>query len=152
MCLANAVLNEKQNSTIGYIYKKPESLEKYIEAFAGTETRVIVGPTVIECKGYNGQPHSFLQAEGVSSCRSRKTILCRFCFWKVSEEDGSQLMCFECKRYNLAGEDDQKTEQKMRDFLKMKRVNVPTAATYTQVLQLFQMRMSMTFSQRTLKR
>jgi hypothetical protein len=44
-------------------------------------------------------------------------------------KDRSQVLCFECKRYSIAGKDNQMTKQEMREYLKEHAINVPVAAT-----------------------
>lgn len=137
LCLVNSLIYEKTNSEVGYMYNIPASIERYNEAFAAEETQIVDGPTVIICKGCDGHEHAFLEAEGVSTCVKCKARLCRFCIWDESNEDGSQVLCFECKRYSIAGKDDQMTEQDMRVYLREHAVNVPVAATYAEVRSLF---------------
>ena len=90
------------------------------------------------CKGCDGNEHCFLAAEGVSSCNTCKASICRICTWNDSNENNTPPVCFECKRYNIACEDEQLTEQEMRQYLKEHAVNVPAVATYADVLKLFQ--------------
>lgn len=138
LCIANSLVYERTTSELGYMFETPAILEKYNEAFASPVTRVVDGPTVLECKGCDGQCHSFLEAEGEETCVTCKATLCRFCVWLSSGNvDNSGPTCFDCKRYSIAGEDDQKTEQDMRIFLKSHAVNVAATATYTEVLKLF---------------
>jgi hypothetical protein len=99
---------------------------------------------VAECKGCcNGVPHKFLVAEGVNSCTTCKAVLCQFCVW---EEDAVAVMCFECKRFSLVGEDmpteeDYPSESVMRQLLKnMYSANVPATASYHQVVELYKMK------------
>lgn len=139
LCMANSLLYERTTSELGYMFESPTILEKYNEAFASPLTRLVDGPTVLQCKGCVGQCHSFLAAEGGSHCSVCKATLCRFCIWSLpsSDVDDNGAMCFECKRYSIAGADDQKTEQEMRTFLRSHAVNVTTTATYAEVLKLF---------------
>ena len=140
LCIANSLVYERTTSELGYMFETPAILEKYNEAFASPVTQLVDGPTVLECKGCVGQCHSFLEAEGdTTTCSVCKATLCRFCIWSSSrgDDDNSGAMCFECKRYSIAGVEYQKTEQEMRAFLKAHAVNVTTTATYTEVLKLF---------------
>ncbi len=115
----------------------PTSIEKYYKAFTSAETLVFDGPTVIVCKGCDGHEHAFLEAEGVSSCVTCNWSLCRFCCWDQLNENGSQVLCFECKRYNIAVKADQMTKQEMHEHLKEHAINVLVAATYVEVWSLF---------------
>jgi hypothetical protein len=47
------------------------------------------------------------------------------------------VLCFECMWYNIAGKDDQMTEQETGEYLKEHVVNVPVAVIYTEVCSLF---------------
>jgi hypothetical protein len=77
------------------------------------------------CKGCDGNEYFFLAPEGVSSCNVCKASICRFCTWNDSNENNTPPVCFECKRYNIACEDEQPTEQEMRQHLKEHAVNDP---------------------------
>jgi hypothetical protein len=136
LCLANSLVYEKTTSEIGYMHHAPNTIEKYNEAFAAVETQVFDGPPMVICKGCNGHEHAFLEAEGVSSCATCKASLCRFCTWEDTIDNQSRMRCFECTRYNIAGEDG-KTEQEMRLYLRDNAVNINASATYTTVLKLF---------------
>lgn len=138
LCLANSLIYEKTNSAIGYMYAIPKVLEAYNEAFVAEGTEVIDGPAMIVCKGCDGNKHPFLEAEGMLSCATCKASLCRFCTWEEANEDSNVVvLCMDCKRYNIAGVEESKTEREMREFLKQHSVNVPVAATYTEVLSLY---------------
>ena len=138
LCLANSLIYEKTTSEIGYMYDPPASIEKYNEAFAAAHTEVLDGPAMIICKGCNGRHHAFLEAEGVSLCAMCNASLCRYCVWEDEpNEDMAKVLCLDCKRYCIAGSDDDKTEREMRDFLREHSVNVPVAATYAEVKKLF---------------
>ena len=106
LCIANLLVYERTTSELGYMFETPAILEKYNEAFASPVTQLVDGPTVLECKGCVGQCHSFLEAEGdTTTCSVCKATLCRFCIWSSSrgDDDNSGAMCFECKRYSIAG-------------------------------------------------
>lgn len=80
LCLANLLMYEKTTSSTAYMYNAPKSIKKYNEAFAAADTKVFEGPTTTVCKGCDGHEHTFLAAEGVSSCNHAcKADLCRFC-------------------------------------------------------------------------
>ena len=59
----------------------PTSIEKYNEEFATEQTEVIDGPTIIICKGCDGNAHTFLEAKQVSAGFARgmnsMTVECR---------------------------------------------------------------------------
>jgi hypothetical protein len=76
LCLVNSLVYEKTNSDVGYMHSIPASIEKYNEAFAHEQTEVIDGPTIIVCKGCDGNAHAFLEAEGVSSCVTCQAEYC----------------------------------------------------------------------------
>jgi hypothetical protein len=141
LCIANSLIYEKTTSSTGYMYHVPKCIEKYNEAFAAADTEVIEGPTTTVCKGCDGHEHTFLAAEGVSSCDTCKADLCRFCRWEESNNvnGGAQILCLGCKRYNIAGKPDEQmlTELEMRRFLRDHAVNIPAASTYSHVLSLF---------------
>ena len=142
MSMLNSVYYEPTGR--GYMYCEPTEVDEYIKEFAAVVTKVVPGPAVAECKGCcNGVPHKFLVAEGVNSCTTCKAVLCQFCVW---EEDAVAVMCFECKRFSLVGEDmpteeDYPSESVMRQLLKNKySANVPATASYHQVVELYKMK------------
>jgi hypothetical protein len=142
MSMLNSVYYEPTGR--GYMYCEPTKVDEYIKEFAAVVTKVVPGPAVAECKGCcNGVPHKFLVAEGVNSCTTCKAVLCQFCVW---EEDAVAVMCFECKRFSLVGEDmpteeDYPSESVMRQLLKNKySANVPATASYHQVVELYKMK------------
>ena len=114
LCIANSLVYEQTTLELGYMFAKLTVLEKYNEDFASPTTEIIDGPAVYKCKCFPGhQSHDFLAAEGISMCGTCQASLCQFCTWNESNEDGGVVMCFECKWYNIAGEDEQKTESEM---------------------------------------
>ena len=115
----------------------PERIGKYNEAFVAASTEVLDGPIMNIYKDCDGNKHSCLAAEGGSFCNTCKASLCRFCIWVDCDEDGSPSLCFECKRYNIAGKGEQQTEQEMWQYLKEHAANVPAVASYADVLTLF---------------
>jgi hypothetical protein len=137
LCMAKSLLYKKTNSSVGYMFVIPQTIEKHNNTFAVLETTVVDGPTAIKCKGCNGQAHSFLEAERVSLCVACNSSLCHFCVWvDFRESDSCQLnYCLECTGISL-GVADEMTEQEMPVYMKQQAVNVPIAATYANVLRL----------------
>ena len=140
LCIVNSVIYEQTTSELGYMFKTPAVLEKYNKEFASPVTQVVDGPIVLECKGCVSQCHSFLEAEGAMTCVACKATLCQFCIWTSSSSNIDDIgpMCFECKRYTIAGDDNKNTEWEMRSFLRLHAVNVSATASYAKVLKLFQ--------------
>jgi hypothetical protein len=139
LCLAKSILYEKTND--GWIHGSPTELEEYLADFAADDTTLIDGPLMATCKGCKGKSHSFLVAEGVYKCDGCEHWLCRFCCMsenEVNEMDGDRLLCFECMRGALSGMTEGEDEAEMRAFLSEKGQKPPVAATYMEVLSLYE--------------
>jgi hypothetical protein len=142
LCLSRSLLYEKTNR--GYVHSNPAVLEKYLEAFADTDTRIVDGPQITTCKGCSGlSPHPFLVAEGIFECEVCKMGLCRFCFMTSEDMNGflegeGRVLCLDCARASISGLTEGEDESEMRSFLAAKGQGVPASATYLQVLKLFE--------------
>ncbi len=81
LCVANLLLYETTNLDVGYMFGVPVFFVKYTKAFAATDTLIVNGPRVVQCRRCNYVEHSFLEAKGVSLCIECKSSLCCFCVW-----------------------------------------------------------------------
>ena len=84
LCLAESLLYEKTHDG-GYVHGAPPlELGRYLEEFAADTTRIVDGPCIETCKGFNGNSHVFLAAEGISTCDVCDSKVCQFC--QVNEQ------------------------------------------------------------------
>jgi len=84
-----------------YMHDVPNELELYLQEFVplNGSTKIIDGPTVVQCHDYGRGPHSFLEAKGVFSCSECSATVCCFCLKKLS----GMYKCLDCICSDIPG-------------------------------------------------
>jgi len=130
--------NEEGKHGNVYLYGRPEKLESYLKEFCSDHDDVTITHDlkVLQCNGFGCGPHTILEAaEQLYTCSTCGVSVCHFCCDKVQLNSIRCLVCFRAESF-AAGNDV--TEKEMRATLQKYDQNVPTSATYRDVMQLYE--------------
>ena len=148
---AKAVIYEPSNEygkLYTYIYGKPEDLPYYLRQFDPGDQSCIINskekePFVKQCVyiGVNGESPDFLGKEGHYKCSLCLQDLCRYC----THTYGDGVICTSCYRISF-GNKESKIEDitVMREHLTSIGKEIPSSASFIQVLELYELEIEKT--------
>lgn len=134
-----------------YLFHRPATVPKYLEAFAVAPGLVHPGPNVVTCPGNNAiHPHDYLETEGCRCCTVCKGAYCRFCVVNADANANAQLPSkdwvptWKCLSCHLGSEETADTcaalltEAQLRKALESKGAQYCTHASLTELQEMYE--------------